>query len=143
MIWLASRKSWIDPKSKRTSSSIMAAAMSASSAFEWIAAMRSSMGLSGSALVFDRFFVRARGIVVADFLRYGVAASVRGRCSIENCAQPHAVLVLHFRIGIPRRLVGRNRIVLDPSPAGILEEIRTGISAAVHGSNVECRFVFR
>ena len=67
----------------------------------------------------DRLLVRAGGIVVANLLLDRVALGVgRGR-SFQNPAQTHQIFVLHFGIGVPRRLVGGNGVSLDPPAAGI------------------------
>ena len=52
-----------------------------------------------------------------------------GRC-FQNPPQSRRILILHFRVSIPRGLVGRNRIILDPSSAGVRRK------SPVHGSTL-------
>ena len=85
--------------------------------------------------------VGAGRIVIADLLRGRVALGVRRGSSLQNPAQPAQVLVLHLRVDVPRRLVGRNRIVFYPSAAGILEEVHTRIYASIHGGDVQRRLI--
>ena len=91
---------------------------------------------------FDGLLVGAGSVVVANFLIDRTAVRIRHGRSLQNSAQARQVLILHFGIRVPGRLVGRNGIVLDPAAAGIGEEIHARINAAVHARNIEGRSVF-
>jgi pimeloyl-ACP methyl ester carboxylesterase len=56
---------------------------------------------------------------------------------LEDAPQEKLVLVRQLAVDVPARLVRRDRVVLDPSAAGVLVEIGARIDGTIHRGGVE------
>ena len=79
----------------------------------------------------DSGFVHAGGEVIADLLVDGGAVCRRTGGLLQRLAHSGDVPQGERIEGAPSRLVGRNRVRLQPLAARVLEEIRTGIQIPV------------
>src|SRR5581483_6113954 len=89
----------------------------------------------------DCLLVRAGSVIVPELLRDRIALWVSSGRRLQNVAESRRILVLHFRIRVPRGLVGRDGIVLDPPSAGIGEKVHAGIDASIHRCDVQRRLM--
>ena len=102
------------------------------------AAMRLSTGSSGLVPSSSNArLIHAAFVVVADLLINPGAAGVRFRGGFQNAAEDFQVAVCQNVEPPPAGLIGGNRVVLHPQPAGILVEIVAGTDAFVDESWVE------
>src|SRR6185436_6141724 len=85
----------------------------------------------------DRSLVHAGSVVVADFLNCRRSLDSAPACLLEDLLQLGEGLILQLRIRAPARTVGWDRVLLQPTAAGIGIEIRTRIDALVHGAEIE------
>ena len=93
----------------------------------------------------DRLLVHARGIVVADLLHHRTALRIIRRRFFENVVQYREIVLVDLREAVPRRIIRRNGIVLDPVAAGELIEVHTRIGGFVEVGNIKlgCRTLRR
>src|SRR5713226_2541332 len=84
-----------------------------------------------------RGFVHAGGEIVPDFLLRKASAGSDLRQAVENSPEETLIIVGELAVHAPARLVGRNGVVPDPSPAGELVEVDAGIRRLVHCARVE------
>src|SRR5437016_12615710 len=83
-----------------------------------------------NAFLVDGRFVHAGSVVVSDLLLS--RGTFRRRCGLfKNSTQNCAVALCQFIEASPYWLVSRNRVVPDPSAAGKLVEVNTGISTLI------------
>ncbi len=76
-------------------------------------------------------FVDACGVEVADLLSNSIALTARRRGLLQNPVQKIQVVFVQFAVDAPRRLIGRDRIVLLPAPARILVQVHARIDRLV------------
>src|SRR5205814_1223026 len=75
--------------------------------------------------------------VVANPLLRRRSIRARLRCILEDAPEELSVLFAQLSVDAPRRLIGRNRIVLHPSAADVLIEVVARICSQVHRRHVE------
>ena len=92
---------------------------------------------SRESALFDALLVHAGGVVVADLAGDGVAARVGFRGGFEDLAQRLLVALVEFVEAPPARLVGWNRIALQPVAAGVLVEILARVRGLIDRLHVE------
>ena len=85
----------------------------------------------------DRGLVHAGGEIIPDLPLRGAPPGAALRQDIENSPEETLVLARELAVYAPARLVGRDRVVPDPSAAGVAVEVDAGIGRLVHRAHVE------
>src|SRR5947209_9881038 len=82
-------------------------------------------------------FIHAGGIKIANLLLFRTAVGAAYGSFIENAPQDKTIALRQFSIAAIVGLVARNRVLLEPSTAGILVEVHAGIGVLVYQRRVK------
>ncbi len=94
-----------------------------------------------NATLLDRGFIHARGVEVTDLLLDRIPLLIRLGRLFQHSAQEDQIVLIELSVHRPGRLIGRDRILLLPSTAGVAIKVHAGIDGFVHGGNIEARAV--
>ena len=101
-------------------------------------AIASSSGFSGAdSGLLHRGLVHAGGEVVADLSFHHVPCRTWLGRFHQNPPQETLVVLVQLGINVPARLIRRDRILLDPSPARVVVKVGARIHRPVHGRCVQ------
>ena len=90
-----------------------------------------------NAFAFNRSFIHAGGVEVANLLLNGAAVRTFSSGFLQDVAQDEAVAFSQFGVTSIGGLVAGHGILLEPSSTGILVEITAGIGDLVHQCCIE------
>src|SRR5689334_22286484 len=85
----------------------------------------------------NRAFIHAGRVIFANLSLDSGALRIWPGRFFKNLPQNQPILLLQLRIDVPTRLIRRNGIVLDPSSAYVLEEVRARVSRPINRPQVE------
>src|SRR5439155_17847591 len=85
----------------------------------------------------NRSLIHAGGVEIAYLLLNGVAIRTVNCGFLQNVTQDKTIALGQFSIASVGGLIARDGILLEPSAAGILVEITTGVGGLVHQCRIE------